>query len=151
MLQTWSEAELLALYDGCLSPIVYDSRRGVPFLRESVLTTKDDDKVRYIEQRRVDDYVRKDLRASVETPFGRSNNTNTTRSSLEGFVKGRLFAYAKQEYIQYGNVERGGVIVNLDPRAKVSATTDPTVVNIEVSFYVNYQIRTINININLIN
>jgi phage tail sheath gpL-like len=86
------------------------------------------------------DFVMNKMKTSLENKFRRSKVTNATLKQIENEIKGMIVLWKSQE------------IVNPDKASSVSATiseTDPSKVDVNVSYFAVYPLNFINININL--
>ena len=86
------------------------------------------------------DFVMNKIKASLETKFRRAKVTGSTLKQIENEVKGMMILWKGQE------------IVNPDQPTSVSAQideTDPSKVNLEVSYFAIYPLNFIDINISL--
>jgi hypothetical protein len=86
------------------------------------------------------DFVMTKMKTSLENKFRRAKVTNATLKQIENEIKGMIVLWKGQE------------IVNPDKSSSVSATinsTDPSRVDVNVSYYAVYPMNFINISINL--
>jgi hypothetical protein len=158
ILHTWSQSELQTLREGGVCPLKMVN--GVPTLHEDV-TAKAivegtgkiaDGYLGYLPQVRTSDYVERESKRRVASAFGRQNNDASTLNSLRKYVEGIFSDYAGTRVIPTGVQPLYGTFVDMTPTVSVSADlSDRTIVNVNVSYWVFYEIRTININLNLHN